>query len=357
MKTYIKFLVRTYIRSFLYVVLIIFSLVFIINFLTELDFFKNIDVSVLFTIYLSLLNSPSMIFEIFPFIFLISTQLFYIKLFHNNEIQVFKYSGLKNSKILIIISLVSLLLGLGIISLFYNTSSNLKNFYLEIKSNYTTDGKYLAVINKNGLWIRDVMDEKIYIVNASAVEENYLIDSFITEFNTEYTVIRNIKSRKIDISSNQWIISKPEIFTQNVSEKKDEIIIKSNFNYKRIQSLFSNLSSLSFLELFELKKNYELLNYSTTDINVQIHKLISYPLYLILMTIFSGIIMLNSKKYKSSTLKISAGLFVCVIIYYLNNIFNVLGTTEKINYIIAVWIPLLFLVFAILILVRKINEK
>jgi len=357
MKTYIKFLVHTYIRSFLYVVLIIFSLVFIINFLTELDFFKNIDVSVLFTIYLSLLNSPSMIFEIFPFIFLISTQLFYIKLFHNNEIQVFKYSGLKNSKILIIISLVSLLLGLGIISLFYNTSSNLKNFYLEIKSNYTTDGKYLAVINKNGLWIRDIMDKKIYIINASEIEENYLIDSFITEFDTEYTVIRNIKSRKIDISSNQWIVSNPEIFTQNVSEKKKEIIIKSNFNYKRIQSLFSNLSSLSFLELFELKKNYELLNYSTTDINVQIHKLISYPLYLILMTIFSGIIMLNSKKYKSSTLKISAGLFACVIIYYLNNLFNVLGTTERINHIVAVWIPLLFLVFAILILVRKINEK
>jgi lipopolysaccharide export system permease protein len=357
MKTYIKFLVSTYIRSFLYVVLIIFSLVFIINFLTELDFFKNIDVSVLFTIYLSLLNSPSMIFEIFPFIFLISTQLFYIKLFHNNEIQVFKYSGLKNSKILIIISLVSLLLGLGIVSFFYNTSSNLKNFYLEIKSNYTTDGKYLAVINKNGLWIRDMMDEKIYIINASAIDENYLIDSFITEFDTEYTVIRNIKSRKIDISSNQWIVSKPEIFTQNVSEKKEEIIIKSNFNYKRIQSLFSNLSSLSFLKLFELKKNYELLNYSTTDINVQIHKLISYPLYLILMTIFSGIIMLNSKKYKSSTLKISAGLFACVIIYYLNNLFNVLGITERINHIVAVWIPLLFLVFAILILVRKINEK
>ena len=357
MKTYIKFIINTFLKSFFYALLIIFSLVFIINLLTELEFFKNINVNIFFTIYLSLLNSPSMIFEIFPFIFLISTQLFYIKLFNNDEIQIFKYSGLKNSKILIIISLITFLLSLVIISLFYNTSSNLKNFYLELKSNYTKDGKYLAVINKNGLWIRDVMDEKIYIVNASAVEENYLIDSFITEFDTEYTVIRNIKSRKIDISSNQWIINKPEIFTQNVSEKKEEIIIKSNFNYKRIQSLFSNLSSLSFLELFELKKNYELLNYSTTDINVQIHKLISYPLYLILMTIFSGIIMLNSKKYKSSTLKISAGLFVCVIIYYLNNIFNVLGTTEKINYIVAVWIPLLFLVFAILILVRKINEK
>ena len=67
--------------------------------------------------------------------------------------------------------------------------------------------------------------------------------------------------------------------------------------------------------------------------------------------------MLNSKKYKSSTFKISIGLFLCVIIYYLNNLFNVLGTTEKINYIVAVWMPLLFLIFTILILMRKINEK
>ena len=99
MKIYIKFLISNFIKSFLYVFFIILSLVFIINLLTELEFFKKIDVSIFFTIYLSILNSPSMIFEIFPFILLISTQLFFIKLFNNNEIQIFKYSGLKNSKI------------------------------------------------------------------------------------------------------------------------------------------------------------------------------------------------------------------------------------------------------------------
>ena len=72
-----------------------------------------------------------MLFEIFPFIFLISTQLFFIKLFNNDEIQIFKYSGLKNSKILFLISISTFLISL-IISLFYNLSSNLKNFYLEL---------------------------------------------------------------------------------------------------------------------------------------------------------------------------------------------------------------------------------
>ena len=166
MKTYLKFIINTFLKFF-YVLFIIFCLVFVINLLTELEFFKNIDVNIFFTIYLSLLNSPTTIFEIFPFIFLISTQLFFVKLFNNDEIKIFKYSGLKNSKILIIISLVSFIVGLVIISIFYNASSNLKNFYLELKSNYTTDGKYLAVINRNGLWIRDKVKDKILIVNSS----------------------------------------------------------------------------------------------------------------------------------------------------------------------------------------------
>ena len=308
MKTYIKFLVYTYLRSFIYVSLIILSLVFIINLLSELEFFKEINESIFFITYLSLLNAPSMVFEIFPFIFLISTQLFFIKLFTNNEIQIFKYSGLKNSKIISLITLVTLLISLFIISIFYNTSSTLKNFYLELKSDYTKDGKYLAVINKWS-WIRDKIENRILIVNASKIDRHFLIDTFVTEFDKNYKVIRNIRSDKIDIKDNQWIIFDPQIFNRNVSEKNESIAIYSNFNYERINSLFSNLASLFFLQLLELKSNYDLLNYSTVDIKIQIQKIISYPIYLIIMTLFSSILMLNSKRFKNNYVKISIGLF------------------------------------------------
>ena len=357
MKTYIKFLINIFFKSFLYVIFIVLSLVFIINLLTELEFFRDIEVGIFFTIYLSLINSPSMVFEIFPFILLITTQLFFIKLLNNDEIKIFKYSGLKNSKILYIISLFTFIIGLATVSIFYNASSNLKNFYLELKSKYTEDGKYLAVINKNGLWIRDKIDGKILIVNSSQINDNFLLNNFITEFDSNYDVIRNIKSSKIDIKNNEWIIYDPEIYIRNNKQEAEKIVINSNFNYKRINSLFSNLSSLSFLKLIELKNNYKMLNYSTVDIDVQIHKIVSYPFYLVVMTILSSIIMLNSKKYKSNTLKISLGLFFCVIIYYFNNLFYVLGTTEKINHILSVWIPLIFLTFISILTTMKINEK
>ena len=56
------------------------------------------------------------------------------------------------------------------------------------------------------------------------------------------------------------------------------------------------------------------------------------------MSILAAIIMFYFKKQKSNTLKISFGLFLSVLIYYINNFLNVLGKTEKINILFSVWI-------------------
>ena len=357
MRTYIKFLSKIYLNSFFYVSLIMFSLIFILNLLSELDFFKDINVNSYFPIYLSLLNSPTFIFEMFPFIFLISTQLFFITLFSNNQLSIFKYSGLKNSKILFIISLISFILGIVIITLFYSFSSSLKNFYLDLKTNYTSDGKYLAVITKNGLWIKDVIDDKILIINSVKIDQNYLIDAYISEFNSNFEIKRNIVSPKIDISNKNWIIFDAKVFDKNTKQKFEILEMNTNFDYLVIQSLFSNLSSLSILELLELRKNYKSLNYSLIEIDIQLLKLISFPIYLMLMTIFSSIIMMSTKKLKSSILKISIGLFFSVLIYYLFNFFNVLGKTEKIDLFSSVLLPIVLLTVANSLMIRRFNEK
>jgi len=357
MKTYIKFLCYIFLKSFFYVLLVMFSLVFVLNLLSELEFFKDIEVDTNFTLLLSILNSPSMIFEMFPFIFLITTQFFFIKLFNNNELEVFKYSGLKNSNILGILSLLSLLVGIAIIIIFYNFSANFKNFYLEKKSQYTSDGKYLAVITKNGLWIKDEIDDKIYIINSSEIKDNFLIDNFITEFNKKYEVVRNLQSKKIDIKNKEWLIYNAKIYNINDYEIRDVLEIKTNFDYKRIKTLYSNLSSLSILQLFELRDNYKKLNYSLTEVNLQILKILTYPIYLVLITILSALIMFNIKRLDTTTFKISLGLFISVIIYYINNFFLVMGSTERIPLIFAVFIPLIMLGLFNSYMVYRINEK
>ena len=67
--------------------------------------------------------------------------------------------------------------------------------------------------------------------------------------------------------------------------------------------------------------------------------------------------MMNTKTFKSKSLKIIVGLFLSVIIYYVNNFFYILGTSEKINVISSVLIPLIILITINSLLMRDINEK
>ncbi len=357
MNTYTKFLIRTFLLSFLNVFFIFFCLIYVLNLLTELEFFKQTDVRTYFPLYLSLINTPMFVFEMFPFIFLISTQFFFNTLFTDNEMNIFKYSGLRNTKIFYILAITTFFVGLIIISLFYNLSSNLKNLYLGLKSNYTEDKKYLAVITNNGLWIKDIYNENILMINASSFDDNELINTYISEFDKNFEIIRNIKSKKINITNKEWIIKDAEIYVQNNKEIVKILKLKTNFDYKLIQNLFSNMSSLSFMELIEMRKNYKRLNYSLTEIDLQLLKLISFPFYFILMFIFSGIIMMNTKTFKNKSLKIIIGLFLSVIIYYVNNFFYVLGTSEKINVLNSVFIPLTILTIINFFLMRNINAK
>ena len=119
MKTYIKFIILVFLKSFLNIFFIMLGLIMILNLLSELDFFKNTNVNAYFPLYLSLLNSPSLIFEMFPFIFLLSTQFFFIKFFKDNEIQIFKYSGLKNLSVIKILCTITFMTGVIIVIFFY----------------------------------------------------------------------------------------------------------------------------------------------------------------------------------------------------------------------------------------------
>ena len=357
MKTYTKFLINGFLKSLLNVFLMMICLVLILNILKEIDFFSSKEAHSLYPIYLSVMSSPSIIFEMFPFIFLIATQFFFLKLFNNDEINIFKYSGLKNIKIINILSLVSFIIGILVITIFYSFSSNLQHYYLQIKNQFSDDKLYLAVINKNGLWMKDVINGQTSIINSSKIDNNFLTNTFITTFDDEFNLVKSLKSDKIDIKSNEWLIYDVTIFEENISKKKDLIKFKSNFNQKKIESLFSNLSSLSLLKLIDLRQNYKSLNYSTVDVDMQIYKIATYPLILVIMTILSSIIMLNTKKSNSKVIKIVIGLFFSVIIYYINNFFNVMGSTEKLPIIVSVWTPIIFLSLINVVMLININEK
>jgi len=337
--------------------MVFYSLIFILNIFEELSFFKNVDTNFLFPIFLTFLNVPSILYDIFPFIFLISTQFYFIKIFEKNELIIFKNFGLSNIKILKILILSALIFGMFIIFVFYNFSSKAKKIYLNLKNEYTLDNRYLAVITENGLWIKDEINESILIVNAVAIDGNYLTDVSIVVLSKDYDLIRNIEAQKIDITKLLWKATNVKIHKNNITIEKDELELETHFNLEKINNLFSNLSSLTMWELVKLKKDYKSLGYSTSEIDNHQHKIITYPIYLMIMVLLSSIIMFNIKTNKTRVFNIILGISLSVIIYYIRYFFNLLGENNQIPIIMSIWFPLIIMLILCSIGMVRINEK
>ena len=110
-------------------------------------------------------------------------------------------------------------------------------------------------------------------------------------------------------------------------------------------------------ELHSLKNDYKSLGYSTLEIDTHIQKIIAYPIYLMIMTVISGIIMLNIKINKSKMFNLILGISLSVIIFYIKYFFNLLGENGKIPIIVSIWFPLIILSILCTIGLIRINEK
>ena len=357
-KIYQKYLIANFLIKFFYISLIFLSLTFILNILEEISFVKNLDINIWYPYFLTLLNLPITMFEIFPFIFLLTTQFLFYELFKKQEMDLLKKNGLSNLKIIKVLFLSSIIMGIISVGIYYNLASKLKFHYLNLKNQLSNDNKYLAMVTDSGLWIKDEISENTIIVKSSLIKGNILYKTIINEFNKDFTLTRTIQSEKINIKSNNWEIYNPIVTVDNISNKNFSMItLKTNFDEEKINSLFSNISTLNLINLFTLKKEYEAIGYSSDEILLQILKLFTVPLFYGIITILSSIIMFNFSRNRSLLFNIILGVIMSVLIYYINFIFSSLANNGKLPIAISVFFPLFILSFISIIGLINVNEK
>ena len=163
---------------------------------------------------------------------------------------------------------------------------------------------------------------------------------------------------KVNISKNTWNLEKPIIFERNKQIKlQEDLRIDSHFNVNKINNTFTNLYSLNFFQLAELKKENRLLGYSSDDINLHLLKISILPIFYSLMVVISSILMFNIKKNKPYLFHLILGILVSVLIHYGNNLFKVFGLTDKIPIYMSIVFPIIVISIISFIGLVRINEK
>tara|TARA_B100000886_G_C20425370_1_gene493688 strand:- start:3678 stop:4760 length:1083 start_codon:yes stop_codon:yes gene_type:complete len=357
-KKYQSYISLLFIKNFIKISVVFFCVIILVNFFEEIRFSEKYDIEIHNIIYLSALNAPSLVFEILPFVFFVSIKFFYLNLSENNELEIFNSNGISNLKIIYIISIVSVLLGIFLLSFYYTLSSSLKSHYLDIKNRFSNSNEYLAVVNDDGLWIKEEIDNKLYIIHAEKFKKNKLEYLTINETSKYYDNKNTILAESANINSKNWRLENVSILNENGKSKEMKSFIhNSSFNGEIISNLFSNLNALNIHELHKLSNSYSNIGYSNTDIKIHLNKIYSMPLFYILMTILGFIIINKLKHFKSKFFVIIIGIFISVIVYYLNYFSSLLGNNGVLPIYLSVWVPLFILFLICNIGLLKINEN
>ena len=357
----LNYLLKNYFKKFFIVTATFYVFGIILNLFEEVEFFKNSEVTILTPLLLTSVFVPSLIIKLLPFIIFISSIWFMVQIRNNKELLTLKVYGYSNLRIFFILAFASFFLGWIILFLINPLSSSLVKYYEKTKSNYARDIDHLVAFNKNGLWIKETFEKYERIITASNPNQHFINDVHIFELDKNFNFKRKIFSKRADIKNNTWVLNSVIIYTfkNGLMEKEtiDNFSLESIYNYEKINNLFNNSDTLSFLEISINFKDMLNNGYNKEFLKQSFHTMMTLPFYLFVMTAIATILTLHTMKNSENIRFIIIGLVFIVLIYYLKDLSLALGKTDRIPLILSIWTPIIALSFFTIIGVIQINEK
>jgi len=355
-----KYIAREFSKVIINVSLIFFCLGIIMNIFEEINFFKDIDVGIHTPIGLSLLYVPSLLYNMFPFIIFLSGIWFFIKMKKTYEITAINISGLSNFSIILIPGILSIVLGIFFITSINPITSVLVKKYESIKGSYERDKDYLAAITNNGIWIKEKNLERINIIRSTHLKNKELMNVTIYEFDNNNDFVKRIEADSANISSVKWSLKNARIINYDgkiISEITKNYSYVSMYDIEKIESLYSNLDTISFWNIGNEIKLLEERGYSIKEMEAKLQRSYSFPFFLLSMILLSGVFSLGIKFKENNWTYVFIAIIVSVLIYFFNDFSAVLGKTGKLPMEIAVWMPIVIVfVFSVVGIIHA-NQK
>jgi lipopolysaccharide export system permease protein len=363
LKSINRYIINEYIKSLFVVIAVMLSIILLINLLDEFNFFKSKkDLKFIFFIIFTILKIPNVLVNLFPFIVLFGGIVFYLKIYNHNEVISLRVMGYSNIQIILIPALTSFVIGYIIIFLIVPFSSSMLRYYEDLRSNYN-ETKNLVFVNETGIWILDKNDKEKNIIRIEKISKDFSVISQITIYNYDSSnnFIKRIDATDGFIKDKNWQLNKVYIVSSNKKNNKENFLNNynyiSNVNISELKNVYKNTDTTSLLDINKEMSILEDKGYSTIDLRIRYQKLISFPIYLLAMSILSGLMIINLGK-TSNYLKYGCyGVIISIIIYFLNDLSITIAKSGIISVDFSVWIPIFLIILINLVGITQVNAK
>jgi lipopolysaccharide export system permease protein len=358
-----RYIIKEFLKSLLVVLCVMFSIVLLITLLEEFNYFKTKqDLKFITFIIFTFLKIPNLLFNLFPFIVLFSGIVFYLKIYNFNEVISLRVMGYSNIQIILIPALTCFVMGYLLVFLIVPFTSSMLKYYEELKSEYDQT-KNLVVVNETGIWIIDKNENDKNIIRIEKIDKNFSSMTQITIYNydKDNNFTKRIDANEGIINGNNWQLSKVNIISSN--NKKNSENYFNNYNYKsnikinELKNIYKNTETTSLLDINKEMFILEDKGYSITDLRIRYQKLISFPIYLLAMSILSGLMIINLGKTSNYLKYGSYGVIISIVIYFLNDLSITIAKSGIISIDFSVWIPIFLIILINLVGITQVNAK
>ena len=363
LKSINKYIINEYIKSLFVVIAVMLSIVLLINLLDEFNFFKSKkDLKFIFFIIFTILKIPNVLINLFPFIILFGGIVFYLKIYNHNEVISLRVMGYSNIQIILIPALTSFVVGYIIVFLIVPFSSSMLRYYEDLKSEYN-ETKNLVFVNETGIWILDKNEKEKNIIRIEKISKDFSVVSQITIYNYDASnnFIKRIDATEGFIKDKNWQLNKVHIISSNKKNNKESYLnnynYTSNVNISELKNVYKNTDTTSLLDINKEMSILEDKGYSTIDLRIRYQKLISFPIYLLAMSILSGLMIINLGKTSNYLKYGTYGVIISIIIYFLNDLSITIAKSGIISVDFSVWIPIFLIILINLVGIAQVNAK
>jgi lipopolysaccharide export system permease protein len=363
LKSINRYIINEYIKSLFVVIAVMLSIILLINLLDEFNFFKSKkDLKFIFFLIFTVLKIPNVLINLFPFIVLFAGIVFYLKIYNHNEVISLRVMGYSNIQIILIPALTSFVIGYVIVFLIVPFSSSMLRYYEDLRSEYN-ETKNLVFVNETGIWILDKSEKEKNIIRIEKINKDFSVVSQITiyTYDASNNFIRRIDATEGTIKDKNWLLNKVNIISIIKKNNKDNYLnnynYTSNVNISELKNVYKNTETTSLLDINKEMLILEDKGYSTIDLRIRYQKLISFPIYLLAMSILSGLMIINLGKTSNYLKYGSYGVTISIIIYFLNDLSITIAKSGIISVDFSVWIPIFLIILINLVGITQVNAK
>lgn len=334
------YLGKRFARAMLIVFMTVFALIYMLDFVELLRRTSDIpNATSLALARLSLMRTPAIAEQVFPFAVLFGAMLTLLDLSRKLELVIARAAGLSAWQFLLAPLVVAVMFGALLVGIYNPISARLKEKAVSVEAQLLGKSR---TNEQDDIWIRQksvdgqaiIRVGSLDILNARIAPVTFFI------FDLDNTFMQRVEASEAFLKDGYWLVYNAKVIIPgNEPEIHDTFQISSNLSRQQIKQSYASADSIPFWSLPDYIRSTEMAGLDTTRYKQQYQTLIARPLLFVAMVLIAASVSLRFFRFGGVARMVLAGVTAGFVLYISTKLIEDLGAAGILSTTAAAWLP------------------